>query len=298
MNDLSITPSQNLVKDTTTQDFVKDVIEESQNQPVLVDFWAPWCGPCRQLTPTIEKAVNDSKGKVKLVKLNIDEYPEIPGQMGVQSIPAVFAFSNGKPIDGFMGAQPESAIKQLIEKISGPSGPSAEETYLEKAEELLTENQLEEAAGLFNAVLQTDQKNLRAIVGLAKVAIGLGHLQQAEKIMDMIPQEEREDTRVKALVSQITLLEKAADTGDIQPLLLKIEQNPDDHQARFDLALAMNAQGKRTEAANCLLEIFQRDRNWNDDGARKELLTFFEAWGVKDPATIAARRKLSSLMFS
>ena len=287
-----------LIKDTTTQNFAVDVIEESNKQPVLIDFWAPWCGPCKQLTPIIEKAVNDAGGAVKLVKMNIEEHPEISGQMGVKSIPAVVAFSNGRPVDGFMGAQGEKEIKEFIERIAGPVAPNNEELMVEEAEKLLEAEDFQGAAGYFSAALQADQTNLTAIAGLAKCAIGLGDAAQAADILKMTPEDKLEDPIIKGVSAQLALLEKAADMGDLEPLLAKIETDENDHQARFDLAIALNAVGKRQDAATSLLEIIARDREWNDDGARKELLTFFEAWGPTDDATKFARRKLSSILFS
>lgn len=288
----------NLIKDTTTDTFVADVIEESNKQPVLVDFWAPWCGPCKQLTPIIEKAVHKAKGRVKLVKMNIDDYPEISGQMGVKSIPAVVAFKDGRPVDGFMGTVPETQIKDFIDKIAGPGGPLPEDLHMTEAEKLMDAADFNAAAGHFTAVLQIDQTHLGAIAGLTCCALGLGDKAQAEKILEMVPEGGREDPAIKAAIAQLMLMEKAEDTGEIDALIEKIANNEEDHQARFDLAIALNAAGKRQEAADALLEIFRRDRTWNDEGARKELLIFFEAWGPKEPATNKSRRKLSSLMFS
>jgi len=287
-----------LIKDTTTEAFMVDVVEESNTQPVIVDFWAPWCEPCKQLTPVIEKAVQDAAGKVKLVKMDIDKYPEISGQMGVKSIPAVVAFSEGRPVDGFMGMQGETEIKAFIERIAGPAGPDNEGVLLEEAEKLLAAEEFQNAAGNFSAVLQTNQTNLTAIAGLARCALGLGDIAQATEFLKMVPEDKAEDPIIKGVLAQIALLEKAADMDDLEPLRARIAADENDHQARFDLAIALSAEGKRQDAADELLEIIARDRSWNDDGARKELLTFFEAWGPAEAATKSARRKLSSILFS
>lgn len=288
----------NLIKDTTTNTFIADVIEESAKQPVMVDFWAPWCGPCKQLAPMLEKAVRAAKGRVKLVKMNIDDYPEISGQMGIKSIPAVIAFKDGRPVDGFMGAVPEAQLKEFINKIAGPGAASPNTMHLEEAEKFMEVKDFNNAAAHFSAVLQMDRENVAALGGLARCAVALGDLEQAQKILAMVPDNEKQDPAIKAVEAQLKLLEKAADTGEIDALLARIAADENDHQARFDLALALNAAGKREEAADALLEIFKRDRSWNEEGARKELLTFFEAWGPKEPATGKARRKLSAMMFS
>ncbi len=242
-------PGGDLIKDTTTAGFRQDVLAESMKQPVLVDFWAPWCGPCKQLTPVLEKAVKAAGGKVKLVKMNIDEHPQIAGQLGVQSIPAVFAFQRGQPVDGFMGALPEGQIKGFIERLIGPLGPSAAEDLLAEAEALAREGDPAGAAELYAAVLSQDPENTAAL-------------------------------------------------GDLGDLQRKEDADPKDHQSRFDLALALNARGRREDAMNHLLEIVRRDRNWNEDGARKQLVQLFEAWGPTDEMTVAGRRRLSSILFA
>jgi putative thioredoxin len=290
-----------LIKETTTQSFVKDVIEESKRQPVLIDFWAPWCGPCKQLTPILEKAVRAAKGRVKLVKMNIDEHPAIPGQMGIQSIPAVIAFVNGQPADGFMGAVPESQVNAFIDKltkgVAGAGEPNIAE-ILKEAETLLAEGDAANAASVYAEVLALDATNIAALAGLAKCYMTTGAIEQAKQTLAMVPESKREDAAVKAVQAAIDLAEQANALGPVAELEQKVAANPLDHQARFDLATALNAKGNRTEATNQLLEIVKRDRKWNEDGARKQLVNFFEAWGPNDEATVEGRKRLSTILFS
>jgi putative thioredoxin len=290
-----------LIKETTTQTFVKDVIEESRRQPVLIDFWAEWCGPCRQLTPMLEKAVRNAKGKVKLVKMNIDQHPAIPGQMGIQSIPAVIAFVNGQPADGFMGAIPESQVNAFIEKLTkgmtAPGEPNIAE-ILQEAEAVLAEGDPAAAAQIYSEVLALDATNIPAMAGLAKCYVTTGAIEQAKQTLAMVPDAKRGDAAVKAVQAAIDLAEQAQSVGPIGELEQKVAANPLDHQARFDLATALNAMGKRREATTQLLEIVKRDRKWNDDGARKQLVQLFEAWGGADEATVEGRRRLSTILFS
>ena len=284
-----------LIKETTTQTFVKDVIEESKRQPVLIDFWAPWCGPCRQLTPILEKAVRAAKGRVKLVKMNIDEHPAIPGQMGIQSIPAVIAFVGGQPADGFMGAVPESQVNAFIDKITkgvaAPGEPNIAE-ILKEAEGVLA------AAQIYAEVLAIDATNIAALAGLAKCYVTSGAIEQAKQTLAMVPESKRNDAAVKAVQASVDLAEQAKAVGPVTELEQKVAANPLDHQARFDLATALNAMGKRAEAAEQLLAIVKRDRKWNEDGARKQLVQFFEAWGGTDEATVEGRKRLSTILFS
>ena len=290
-----------LIKETTTQSFMRDVIEESRRQPVLVDFWAPWCGPCRQLTPVLEKLVRAAKGKVKLTKMNIDEHPAIPGQMGIQSIPAVIAFVGGQPADGFMGALPESQVSAFIEKLTKGVPAIGEPNIaeiLKEAELLLTEGDAASAAQVYAEALSFDATNIAALAGLAKCYITTGAVEQARQTLAMVPESKRNDAAVKAVQAAIDLAEQAKSLGPIAELEQKVAANPLDHQARFDLATALNAGGKRSEATAQLLEIVRRDRKWNDDGARKQLVQFFEAWGGADEATVEGRKRLSTILFS
>jgi len=287
-----------LIKDTTTQGFREDVIAESMKQPVLIDFWAPWCGPCKQLTPVIEKVVKAAGGKVKLVKMNIDEHPQIPGQLGIQSIPAVIAFKQGQPIDGFMGAQPEGQIKAFIERLVGPMGPGETGELIEAAAAAIAAGDPAGANELYADVLEIEPDNLPAIAGLARLHLDNGDIEGAKGILGMAPQDKASDPAITALRAAIELAEQAASLGDTAELEAKVAADPKDHQARFDLALALNARDRRDEAVDHLVAIIKADRKWNDDGARKQLLQLFEAWGPMDEASVAGRRKLSTLLFS
>ena len=287
-----------VVKDTTTQGFMKDVIEESKHQPVLVDFWASWCCPCKQLTPVLEKAVKAAKGKVKLTKMNIDEHPAIPGQMGIQSIPAVIAFSNGQPVDGFMGALPESQVMAFLERITKGAVGAEEKDLLKVADTTLAEGNAAGAAELYAQILAEDSSNVQALAGLARCYVGTGALDQAKQTLALVPEAKRNDAAVAAARAALEVAEQAKSIGPVADLEQKVLANPLDHQARFDLAVALNANGKREDAVKHLMEIVKRDRKWNDDGARKQLVQFFEAWGATDPATVEGRKRLSSLLFS
>jgi putative thioredoxin len=287
-----------VVKDTTTQTFVKDVIEESKRQPVLVDFWAEWCGPCKQLGPVLEKAVNAAKGKIKLVKMDIDKHPSIPGQLGIQSIPAVFAFVNGQPVDGFLGALPESQVTAFIERLTKDRLGGEEMDLLKSADDLLAKGDAAGAADLYAQVLAQDSGNLAALGGLAGSYVRTGALEQAKQTLALVPEAKRNDPAVAAARAALEVSEQAKAVGPIADLEAKVAANPLDHQARFDLALALSGNGRRQEAVDNLLEIVKRDRKWNDDGARKQLVQFFEAWGPTDEATVNGRKRLSSILFS
>jgi putative thioredoxin len=287
-----------VIKDTTTATFMADVIEESKHQPVLVDFWATWCGPCKQLTPVLEKAVRAAKGKVKLAKMDIDKNPEIPGQMGIQSIPAVIAFVNGQPADGFMGALPEGQVMQFLERLTKGAVGGEEKDMLAAAEAAVTAKDFAGAAQIYAQVLAADSDNIAAMAGLARCYVATGSVEQAKKTLAMVPEAKRNDAAVVAAQAAIDLAEQAKSVGPLADLEAKVAANPADHQARFDLAVALNAAGKRTDAAQHLLDIVKRDRKWNDDAARKQLVQFFDAWGATDDATLAGRKKLSSILFS
>ena len=287
-----------LVVDTTTQTFAKDVIESSRRQPVLVDFWAPWCGPCRTLSPVIEKAVRATRGAVRLVKMNIDDHPAIAGQLGIQSIPAVIAFVNGQPVDGFIGALPEGQIKAFIDRVAGPVGPSDSEQLVEEGEALLAEGDLAGAAESFGAVLKAEPQSVPAILGLARTQIARKDLERARETLATLPETAASDAKVAAVKAQLELASQTASLGDAASLEARIAANPADHQARFDLALILNAGGERQKAVEQLLEIQRRDRSWSEEKARKQLLQFFEAWGPMDEATLTGRRRLSSMLFA
>jgi putative thioredoxin len=289
------------VSDTTTAGFAKDVMEASRNQPVLVDFWAPWCGPCKQLTPVLEKVVNEAGGRVRLVKMNIDDHPSVAGQLGIQSIPAVIAFVNGQPVDGFMGAVPESQVREFIDKLAGPAGAdqAAEiEAVLGEAEGLLASGDIQGAAQLYGAVLQADPENAKAAAGMMQCLIAMGETERASQMLASLPEEMAGDAAVQAVAKKLEQIEEARKLGDPVALERELSADPDNHEVRMKLAKILNVQGERDQAADHLLTIMRKDRTFDDDGARRELLQFFEVWGPKDTATIAARRRLSSILFS
>ena len=286
-------------KEVTTASFRADVLTASQRQPVLVDFWAPWCGPCKQLAPALEKAVADSNGKATLVKMNIDDHPQIAGQLGIQSIPAVIAFSKGQPVDGFVGALPESQIRGFIERLVGPleNGAAA---LLAEAEEAAAKGDAAGAAEIYAEILAENPGEAKAVAGLARLHVAAGQLAEAKALLDAAPTAEpgrEQDPAIGAAWAALRLAEQASNVGELAPLEQAVAANPNDHQARFDLAVALSAKGDREAAANQLLEIVRRDRKWNDEAARKQLLQFFEAWGLMDPASVAARRRLSAIWF-
>lgn len=287
------------IKDSTDQDFMIDVIEASKTRPILVDFWAPWCGPCKQLGPTLEKIVTHADGAIGLVKINVDENPSISGQLQIKSIPAVYAFKDGRPVDAFMGALPESQIKAFIEKVAGPVAEDPAVAMIEEAQAALDAGAFGEAAQLFVKALQADQKNPAAIGGLARCYIEVGELEKAEEVLALADDKLAADTAIVGARSALELATQSSGSSDeVQALMAKVEADPNDHQARFDLAIALNASNDRDGASDQLVEIIKRKRDWNDEAARTQLLKFFEAWGPTDEMTIAGRRKLSSVLFS
>ena len=288
-----------LIKESNTQNFMRDVIEPSRQQPVIVDFWAPWCGPCKQLGPALEKVVKQANGKVRMVKINIDENPQLAQQMRIQSIPAVFAFVNGQPVDGFMGALPESQLKQFVDRLGGQGSMAEEiEAALTDARAAFDAGDIQTAAQIFTQVLQADRENIGAIAGLMRCQMAAGDLENAQATLALVPPAKANDPEILSVTAQLEMALNPVDLSEIGQLKTRIERDPDDFQARIDLAVLLNGAGERAEATDHLIYVIKKMRNWNDEAARKQLVKFFEAWGPKDEFTLAGRRKLSSVLFS
>ena len=306
MTDLNLTPAApadaDLIKDTTEATFMADVVEASQTVPVIVDFWAPWCGPCKTLGPMLEDAVRAAKGAVKMVKVDVDQAQAIAGQLQIQSIPTVYAFYKGQPVDGFQGALPQSEIKAFVDRVvkagGGEAGAETLADAVEAAEEMLTEGAAADAAQTFAAILEEDPMNAPAYGGMVRAHIAMGELEQAEALLNGAPIEISKAPELEAAHAQLQLAHQAADAGPVAELTEKVEANPDDHQARFDLAQALYANGDAETAVDHLLELFRRDREWNDGAAKAQLFTIFEALKPNDPVVLNGRRKLSSMIFA
>lgn len=290
--------AQDNVYDTSTATFAQDVLEASKEALVLVDFWADWCGPCKQLTPVIESVVRSYGGKVRLAKLNVDQHPAISGQLRIQSLPTVYAFLDGRPIDGFAGVQPESAIREMIDRHLGAAADAEIGEVLGEARQAFEAGDLQTAAEIYAAILQQDPQNATALAGLAQCYLKSGDTERARQTIALVPPDKQSDPDVSSVLAALDLADRAANAVDTSALEARVASNPNDHEARLELAVAFAGNGDKERAVDELIELFKRDRNWNDEAARKQLVQFFEAWGPKDPQTLDGRRKLSALLFA
>ena len=294
----SAMPAEGLIKDSDTANFAQDVIQASQEVPVIVDFWAPWCEPCKTLGPTIEKVVAAGGGAVRLVKINVDENQQLATQLRVQSIPAVFAFHNGQPVDGFVGALPESQIREFVKRLTDRTGGSPVDNALGEAQSAFEAEDFQGAGNIYAQKLQADPGSTAAVAGLLQCLLKTDAIDQAQEIADGLDDETRQAQEVATAIAALNLAREGANVGDLAPLMQKVQADPDDHASRLELANGLAASGQRQEAVDHLLEIVARDRMWNEEAARTRLLELFEAFGAMDEVTRGARRRLSSMLFS
>ena len=286
------------VKDVTDATFMTEVIQASRETPIVVDFWAEWCGPCKTLGPVLEQAVAATNGKVRMVKVDVDRNQMVAGQLRVQSIPAVFAFVDGQPVDAFMGAVSPGEVNTFVEKLAKGAGAGALDEALDAAEQMLDEGALAEAAQTFAAILGEDPENPRGLSGMIRTTLAAGEAERAKAMLDQVPESLADDPAIAAARAAVELAEQAAGAGETGALLAALDANPDDHQSRFDLSVAQAAAGDHEAAIDTLLELFRRDREWNDGAAKEQLMTLFDTLGPKDPIGLKGRRRLSSMIFA